>query len=171
MTCFIRQTPLFELYSLNTYMNMKDINVGEKAPLFALKDQAGHSIKLEDFRDKQPVVLIFYPGDLTPGCTIQLCAIRDDWSKFQSLNIALFGINHGKAESHQRFAEKNTLPMPLLIDPTKKIAAAYGAIRSLFGIRLIRRRVVGIDKQGIVRYIKNGMPKDADILKAMKSYS
>jgi len=151
-------------------MNTKDLSIGGPAPAFNIKDHHGQTVKLESFREKQPLVLIFYPGDLTPGCTIQLCAIRDDWKKFQTANIAVFGINHGDADSHNKFAKKHTLPLPLLIDPQKKVSAKYGAMRSFLGIRLIRRRVVGIDKHGIVRYIKNGMPKNADIFKAMKPY-
>lgn len=150
---------------------MKDLHVGDRAPELNLKDASGQTISLTGFHKRQPVVLVFYPGDLTPGCTIQLCAIRDDWKKFQEANIAVFAVNHGDATSHQRFTAAHTLPMPLLVDPQKKVCAAYGAIRSVFGIKLIRRRVVGIDKDGIVRYIKNGMPKDVDILKAMKPYS
>ncbi len=151
-------------------MHNKEITVGQQAPTFSAKDHTGQVVNLANFYDRQAVVLVFYPGDLTPGCTIQLCAIRDDWQKFQDMRIALFAVNHAGQDSHLRFAEKNSLPMPLLIDPTKKVSTAFGALRSVFGVKLIRRRVVGIDKQGIIRYIKNGMPKNSDILKAMKPF-
>ncbi len=147
-----------------------DLHVGDVAPAFHLKDQSGRLVNLQEYQGKQGVVLIFYPGDLTPGCTIQLCSLRDEWGKFKDMQIAVLGINHAEAGSHQQFVKKHTLPMPLLVDRSKNVSRAYGAIRSLFGVRLIRRRVVGIDKQGMIRYIKNGMPKNADILKAMKPY-
>lgn len=142
------------------------LKIGDSAPAFSLKDQNGKDISLKNFLDKQDVVLIFYPGDLTPGCTIQLCSIRDDWSKFTRQNIAVLGINHADEESHSTFVEKHKFPFPLLVDTDKKISKKYGAIKKLFSATVIKRTVVGIDKKGKIIYYKPGMPKDADILKA-----
>jgi len=152
-------------------MAVHDLRVGDKAPDFSLKNQDGKVIRLADFRAAHPVLLIFYPGDMTPGCTVQLCAVRDDWSKFEEAGIAVVGINHAKAESHGEFVHKFSFPFPLLVDPAKQVSAKYGAVRKLFTATVIRRSVIGIDKQGIVRYLKHGMPKNTDILKAMKSYA
>src|SRR3989338_5835990 len=91
----------------------KLLTVGSRAPSFTLKDAAGNAVSLKDFRGKKSVVLIFYPGDMTPGCTMQLCAIRDDWSKFTRHDTVVFGINHGDAESHKAFIKKYGFPFPL----------------------------------------------------------
>lgn len=136
-----------------------------------MKDPEGKTVKWSDFKGKQALVLIFYPGDMTPGCTVQLCAIRDDWKKFRELGIAVFGVNHAEADSHRRFIEKYHFPFPLLIDKNKKVSARYGAIKKFFKATVIKRSVIGIDKDGIIRYLKRGMPKDADLLKAMKPYA
>ena len=152
-------------------MPESSLKIGDKAPDFTLKDEHGTSVSLSDFRDKQAVVLIFYPGDMTPGCTMQLCAVRDDWQKFQEANIALFGVNHANADSHEAFIKKHSFPFPLLIDTGKKVSERYGAIRGYFKVQIIRRSVIGVDKDGVIRYLKRGMPKDADILKIMKQYS
>jgi len=149
----------------------KELSVGAMAPDFSLSDEQGSRIRLSDFRKKQAVVLIFYPGDLTPGCTLQLCSIRDDWKNFVTNQIAVFGINHANQVSHQKFSKKYSFPFPLLIDADKKVSAQYGAIQKLFSATVIRRSVVGIDKDGVIRFLKRGMPKDAEILKIMKSYS
>lgn len=138
-----------------------------QAPDFTLPDQSGTPIKLSDFRGKKNVVLIFYPGDLTPGCTMQLCNIRDDWSKFQKTDTVVFGVNHGTAESHHLFSEKYGFPFSLLVDKDKKVSAKYGAAFSLLRRTIIRRTVVVIDKTGKVVFLRRGMPKDADILKAI----
>jgi len=53
---------------------------GMPAPDFTLSDDAGRSITLSKLRGRS-VVLVFYPGDDTPGCTKQLCQFRDDWSE------------------------------------------------------------------------------------------
>jgi hypothetical protein len=47
------------------------LSVGDKAPAFSLRDQDGNPVTLEDFKTRKNVVLVFYPGDNTPGCTKQ----------------------------------------------------------------------------------------------------
>jgi peroxiredoxin Q/BCP len=42
------------------------VDVGQKAPAFSLRDQDGKEHKLRDYAG-QPVVLYFYPKDLTSG--------------------------------------------------------------------------------------------------------
>jgi peroxiredoxin Q/BCP len=100
---------------------------------------------------------------------MQLCAIRDDWSKFIAADTLVFGINHGNGDSHAQFIKTHGFPFPLLIDKDKKVSAKYGAIKSLFGHKVIKRSVVGIDKQGKISFLKRGMPKNTDILKAMSA--
>ncbi len=152
-----------------TPVSKTELKVGDRAPAFTLKNHEGHDVSLADFKSKQNVVLVFYPGDMTPGCTMQLCAIRDDWSKFVRRDTVVFGINHGDEESHTIFAKKYRFPFPLLIDVGKKVSAKYGAIRTFFKAKIIRRTVVVIDKEGNIASIKRGMPKDADILKVLAS--
>ena len=148
-----------------------ELKVGDRAPAWHMKDEKGNVVKLSQLKGKQPVVLVFYPGDLTPGCTMQLCAIRDDWKKFRERKMAVYGVNHAGPDSHQAFIKKYTFPFPLLIDNGKKVSAKYGAIKPMFKAMVIKRSVIGIDKQGIIRYLKRGMPKDAEILKAMRAYT
>jgi peroxiredoxin Q/BCP len=141
------------------------LEIGKPAPNFTLKDQQGNAVSLDQFKNKKNVVLIFYPGDMTPGCTMQLCSIRDDWSKFNAKDTVVFGINHADAESHAAFIKKYAFPFPLLIDSNKKLSEHYGAIRMFFKNRIIRRTVIVIDKTGTIVYLKHGMPKTSDILK------
>lgn len=42
------------------------IEVGTKAPHFALPDHLGRTIKLSQFQGRQNVLLLFYPLDFTP---------------------------------------------------------------------------------------------------------
>jgi len=146
-----------------------ELKVGDKAPLFTLLDQEGNKVALGDFRGKQPVVLIFYPGDETPGCTAQLCAVRDDWSEFKKYKAAVYGINHADANSHTKFWRHHGLKTPLLIDEGKKISAKYGALRKYFRATIIRRTVIVIDTQGVIRYLRRGLPPTSEIVQALKS--
>lgn len=146
---------------------MKELAIGQKAPLFTLSDERGKSVSLKDFRGKKNVVLIFYPGDMTPGCTMQLCDIRDDWKKFTAKDTVVYGVNQADAASHAAFSKAHHFPFPLLIDTGRKISAKYGATRLYFKTTIIRRTVVVINKEGTITYLRRGMPKNADILKAL----
>jgi len=149
-------------------MSNQEPLLNQPAPDFTLLDQEGNSISLQAFRGKNPVLLVFYPGDDTPGCTTQLCAIRDDWSEFQKYGVMAYGVNHANAESHTKFWRHHGLKTPLLIDEGKKVSALYGATRKFFNAEMIKRSVVLIDKEGIIRYLKRGLPPDSEILEAVK---
>lgn len=139
-----------------------------EAPNFSLLDHEGNSVELKSFRGKNPVLLIFYPGDDTPGCTTQLCAIRDDWDEFQKYGVMAFGINHADAESHTKFWRHRSLKTPLLIDTDKQVSKLYGATKKFFKAEIIKRSVVLVDKAGIIRYLKRGLPPDSEILAEVK---
>lgn len=148
--------------------NTTSLKVGDLAPLFSLKNQAGKEIALKDFFKKQNVLLIFYPGDNTPGCTAQLCALRDDFSKFKTQDTIVFGINHADQASHQKFIDNHKFPFDLLIDTDKELSKKYQAIKSFFGKSIIARTVVLINKEGKIIYLKKGMPSDTEILATLK---
>lgn len=147
------------------------LTTGSKAPAFSMRDEAGNTVTLKELLGSTPIVLIFYPGDMTPGCTMQLCAIRDDWEEFKQSGIQVFGINQADEISHQKFKEAYHFPFPLLIDTGKKTSIAYGALRKFFKTMIIKRTVVGIDPTGTIIYYRHGMPKNTDILKAIRKAS
>ncbi|PIP60517.1 peroxiredoxin [Candidatus Uhrbacteria bacterium CG22_combo_CG10-13_8_21_14_all_47_17] len=152
-------------------MQKKPLVIGGKAPDFTLKDETGAARALSDTLKEGPVVLIFYPGDLTPGCTIQLSAARNAWQDFQDLGIHLYAISSANAASHARFAELLKLPFPLLVDSKLAIAKKYSASETRFLSTVTKRMVYGISSDGILRYIRRGMPKQAEVLKAMRPYA
>jgi thioredoxin-dependent peroxiredoxin len=153
---------------MKDYKEIPPIKIGDKAPLFSLQNQIGQKIKLADYKNKQNVLLIFYPGDNTPGCTKQLCALRDDFSEITKLDTVIFGINQGEQNSHQKFIDKYTFPFDLLIDTDRKISKKYKALKFMFGHESIKRSVVLIDKNGKIIYLKRGMPKNDEILESLK---
>lgn len=141
--------------------------MGSKALLFELEDDQGRIVSLKDALVTSPVVLIFYPGDMTPGCTMQLCAIRDEWKEFKDAGVAVYGVNHAGTASHKAFSDAYHFPFPLLIDKEKKVSKQYNALKKFFKATIINRTVVGIGKDGVIFYYKRGMPKNAEILKAV----
>jgi len=147
---------------------IKKLVLGDKAPLFTLKNQKGKEISLTNFKNKKNVLLIFYPGDNTPGCTKQLCALRDDFSKFKKEDTIIFGINHADYISHQKFINNYNFPFDLLIDTNHQVATKYQSLKSFFGKPITSRSVVLINKEGLIIYLKRGLPEDKDILAALK---
>jgi thioredoxin-dependent peroxiredoxin len=127
------------------------LSVGDKAPSFSADAIAGDQtiqVHLLDYRGRR-VVLYFYPKDNTPGCTREACAFRDGYAKLQNWGITVFGCSVDSADAHRAFARKYDLPFPLLLDPGKKIAKAYGADNGIPILGLDKRitYVIGDDGQ------------------------
>ena len=141
------------------------IAVGEKAPGFTLLGSGGKSYSLSDYAGK-PVVLVFYPGDQTPGCTRQLCAIRDDYSQFEAHDAVVFGINPQDQKSHKSFALKQHYQFPLLVDKQGQTVKAYGCK----GPIMTTRTVYVIDKSGKIVLAQRGMPGTSELLKAIDGF-
>ncbi len=100
------------------------LEIGTKAPDFTLPDKDGNPVSLSDFAGKK-VVLYFYPRDNTPGCTRQACAFAAAYEDFKRLDVAVIGVSKDSAASHQKFAQKHSLPFLLLSDPELSVIQAY----------------------------------------------
>ncbi len=127
-------------------------STGDPAPGFALTDQDGRLHRLEDYRG-QWLVLYFYPKDDTPGCTKEACSLRDEFSAFRKLDVAVLGVSLDDTDSHEAFASKYHLPFPLLSDPGGKIAGAYGSLGGFGPIRYAKRHTFIINPDGRVARI------------------
>lgn len=134
--------------------------VGSAAPGFKLQDQNGKWVSLADQRGKW-VVLYFYPKDDTPGCTTEACEFRDNIFAFREAGATILGVSIDDVASKKAFAEKHSLPFPLLADPTKSTAKAYGVLYKAMGImELARRETFIIDPEGkIVKHYTSVNPK------------
>lgn len=85
---------LFSFYFLQSCGgNAQNLNVGSSAPDFTLEDAYGNKYSLNDYKDKNPVIVYFYPKAGTPGCTTEACGIRDSWDKFNENGIVVLGIS------------------------------------------------------------------------------
>jgi peroxiredoxin Q/BCP len=98
---------------------------GDPAPDFKAKISGGGEVSLSDFKGK-PVVLYFYPRDDTPGCTVEACEFRDEYSVLKRKGVVVLGVSADTIKSHDKFAAKFSLPFPLVADDEKKIVGAYG---------------------------------------------
>ncbi len=131
------------------------LQVGDRAPLFALPTQSGTTVSLENFLGKSAIVLYFYPKDNTKGCTDEACSFRDNYDVFKKAGAEVIGVSSDSEESHQNFASKYSLPFVLLSDKKGTLRKQYGVPAAL-GV-LPGRVTYVIDKQGVVRHIFNDM--------------
>ncbi len=133
-----------------------ELEIGGKAPAFALPDQSGEPVKLKDFLGKQ-VVLYFYPKDSTPGCTQESCDFRDNITPIKKAGGVVLGVSFDGQKSHQKFIEKFLLPFTLLCDEDKVVATAYGVYKekSMYGKKYwgIERSTFVIDQTGKLKAI------------------
>jgi peroxiredoxin Q/BCP len=136
--------------------------VGGAAPDFSIPDDTGRIVTLSALRGRY-VVLVFYPGDDTPGCTKQLCQFRDDWSQAKARGVEVFGVNPQNAGHHASFRKKFKFPFPLLVDERQKVAEAYHAN----GL-IVKRTVYLIGPDGGILFARRGMPSPAEVLAAAK---
>jgi peroxiredoxin Q/BCP len=131
--------------------------IGNKAPQFTLTDQNGKSVSLKDFRGKKNVVLYFYPKALTPGCTVQACAIRDSKKEFSKVKTVVLGVSPDPQNKLQNFIDKKDLNFTLLSDEDHKIAEKYGSwgLKKFMGKEYmgILRQTFIIDKEGTLVHI------------------
>jgi thioredoxin-dependent peroxiredoxin len=96
----------------------------------------------------QKVLLIFYPGDDTPGCTTQLCGVRDVYSQYQKYGVKVLGVNPASGESHLKFIKKHAYQFGIIVDEDKSIRELFGAVGSFFGKPTTKRSVFLIDTDG-----------------------
>lgn len=135
---------------------MGQLKEGMKAPDFAGVDQNGNPVSLKDFSGRK-LVLYFYPKDNTPGCTSEACNLRDNYDGFINKGFAVVGVSMDSGKSHKSFAEKYSLPFPLIADTTRQIIDTYGVWKEkkLYGRTFlgIARTTFVIDEEGTIEKI------------------
>jgi len=103
-----------------------DLAVGAAAPSFVASDDAGKPWKSADHVGKKIIVLYFYPGDFTPGCTAQARNFRDAMNKLTEQGVEVIGISGDTALSHDLFKKVQKLNFTLLADEQGSLAKKFG---------------------------------------------
>jgi peroxiredoxin len=134
---------------------MASVSVGDQAPDFTLRDENLKEVTLSSLRGT-PVVVVFYPLDFSPGCTTEMCALRDDMSLFEGKGARILGISRDSPWTHRAFKEKEQLTHTLLADMKGDVARLYGCWNEAAGIA--ERLTVVVDREGTVTYVEHNSP-------------
>jgi peroxiredoxin Q/BCP len=136
-----------------------EVKVGDPAPDFELKASDGKTYKLSDFKDKQAVVVAWFPKAFTGGCTKECKSMRASGEKIRKYDVAYFTASVDDAKTNTEFAKSLELDYPILSDPTKKTAAEYGVLNSERPVS--QRWTYYIGKDGKILHIDKTVKTDS----------
>ncbi len=120
--------------------NAPTLKVGDAAPDFTLQGTDGKTHKLSEYRGKSSVVVAWFPKAFTQGCTIECKSLAENGDRLKKYNMAYFMASVDPLEDNIAFAkatsvklgdnmvEKKEADFPMLSDPTKATAKAYGVL-------------------------------------------
>ena len=146
-----------------------DLKVGDQAPNFKLQATDGKTYQLSDFRGKQAVVVAWFPAAFTRGCTIECKSLAENGDKIKMYDVSYFMASVDPLEKNMEFAKATTVKLgdtevskkeadfPLLSDPTKETAKAYGVLNER---GTASRWTFYIDKTGKISYIEKTVKPD-----------
>ena len=131
----------------------EELKVGDKAPDFQLAASDGKTYKLSDFTGKQAVVIAWFPAAFTQGCTIECKSLAEHGADIKKYDVTYFMASVDPIEGekgNKAFAEAHKADFPLLSDPTKTTAEAYGVLNPR---GVASRWTFYIGKDGRIAYI------------------
>ncbi len=133
------------------------LSVGDKAPVFNLKNQNGADVSLKDFHDKN-VVLLFFPFANSSVCTAEMSRVRDEHQKYKDMKAEVLGISVDSHYALKMWANNHKFEFPLLSDFNKEISAKYDSLYDVFAPGkydykgVSKRSAFVIGKDGIIKY-------------------
>lgn len=144
-------------------MAAKELEIGMKAPDFALPNERTEKIRLSDLKG-QWIVLYFYPKDNTPGCTVEAIDFTKQFREFQKLNAVILGLSPDSCQSHKKFIQGKKLKVALLSDPEHRALETYGVwqLKQFLGkkFRGVVRSTFLIDPEGKIAHLWRAVKAD-----------
>jgi thioredoxin-dependent peroxiredoxin len=140
-----------------------ELKVGDPAPNFKLQASDGKTYQLSDFKGKKPVVVAWFPKAATLGCTIECKSLAENGDRIRKYDVVYFMASVDPLEDNVKFAkatsietagqkiDKKEADFPILSDPDKATAKAYGVLAPNGAVA--QRWTFYIDKDGKVSYI------------------
>jgi thioredoxin-dependent peroxiredoxin len=107
-----------------------ELKVGDPAPAFSLQASDGKTYKLADFKGKQAVVVAWFPKAFTQGCTIECKSLAENGHLIKKYDVTYFMASVDEVDQNTKFGAEHKADFPLLSDPTKSVATAYGVLNT-----------------------------------------
>src|SRR6188508_2854926 len=107
-----------------------ELKVGDKAPNFKLQASDGKTYNLADLTGKKAIVVAWFPAAFTKGCTVECKNLAMNGDKIRQFDVAYFMASVDPIEKNTDFAKAQEADFPLLSDPTKEVATAYGVLNA-----------------------------------------
>ena len=105
-----------------------ELKIGDKAPNFKLQGTDGKTHSLADYAGKKVIALAWFPAAFTSGCTVECKSLAANGDKIRKYEAAYFMASVDLIEKNTDFAKAQEADFPLLSDPTKEVATAYGVL-------------------------------------------
>jgi len=121
-----------------------ELQTGDTAPDFSLQASDGATYTLSDYRGKQAVVIAWFPKAYTHGCTIECKSLAEKGHLIREYDVTYFMASVDPLEANAGFARETGADFPLLSDPTKDVARAYGVLNML-GVAKRCTVYIGVD--------------------------
>ncbi len=128
---------------------------GQKAPDFALPLEPGEApLRLSDYRDQKPVVLLFFPLAFSSTCTREMKLVAEDYDRWRSLDAEVVGISVDSPFVNRKFAEETGAPFPIVSDFNREATDAYDVrYEDFYGlVGVSKRAAFVVDRQGEIAY-------------------
>ena len=129
----------------------RTLKVGDPAPDFTLRATGNSTFTLSEHRGKN-VALVFFPSAFSGVCSQQMPQIQSQKADFDSTDAIVVGISVDGMWALQAWAQQLGIDFPLLSDfyPHGAVSEKYGVLHQA---GVAERAIIGIDKEGVVRYI------------------
>jgi len=108
--------------------NRVQLKPGDVAPDFELAGSDNRVHRLRDYQDVESVVIAWFPKAFTGGCTMECKSMRESRDVLTAFNVRYFAASTDTPETNRAFAESLALGYPVLSDPDKSVARAYGVL-------------------------------------------
>ena len=125
--------------------------VGDPAPDFKLQASDGKEYSLSQFTGKQGVVIAWFPKAFTGGCTAECKDMKANGTLIRAYDVAYFTASVDENGKNTDFAKSLDLDFPILSDPTKQTAEAFGVVHE--GRPVAERWTFYIGPDGIIKAI------------------
>ena len=106
-----------------------ELAVGDPAPDFTLQASDGQTYRLADYKGRQAVVVAWFPRAFTRGCTVECKSLAENGDLIRKYDVSYFMASVDPLDRNREFAESTEADFPLLSDPSREVAEAYGVLR------------------------------------------